>query len=234
MQKMHVSIIWKQITRPILAFWSKTRNFISSSIHTRPIKFPLSPSSSHRNPVDDVHAMYNTGLYSSDWNLDYTRIESGRSKLVQGRPPPSLRSGNKGRGSTRKLVPRGWQARRSGPSPYHVTIRIIKIHKARLAHSHFSTPRAERAAHHIFIDALECTHASRCTPYATRCIDFGAHLSVPGRGYPTVSAKIHTYIHIYIPFLPPSIRGQKRSCGASIVVVGYSMHEISSPFYYYY
>lgn len=98
MQKMHVSIIWKQITRPILAFWSKTRNFISSSIHTRSmIKFPLSPSSSHRNPVDDVHAMYNTGLYSSDWNLDYTRIESGRSKLVQGRPP-SFDRGTRGGG----------------------------------------------------------------------------------------------------------------------------------------
>lgn len=88
MQKMHVSIIWKQITRPILAFWSKTRNFISSSIHTRPIKFPLSPSSSRRNPVDDVHAMYNTGLYSSDWNLDYTRIESGRNLFKDDLPPP--------------------------------------------------------------------------------------------------------------------------------------------------
>lgn len=131
----------------------------------------------------------------------------------------SLKTRRRGRGYAEACSARVKAGkRRSGPSPYHVTIRIIKIHKARLAHSHFSTPRA---AHHIFIDALECTHASRGTPYATRCIDFGAHLSVPGHGYPTVSAKIHTYVYTYVctPFLPPfspSIRGQKGSCcGAS-------------------
>lgn len=167
--------------------------------------------------------MRNTGLYSSNWNLDYTRVETFRAdgRNLFKDALPSLRSlkTRRGRGYAEACSAKVKAGkRRSGPSPYHVTIRIIKIHKARLAHSHFSTPRA---AHHIFIDALECTHASRGTPYATRCIDFGAHLSVPGRGYPTVSAKIHTYVYTYVctPFLPPSspsIRGQKGSCcGAS-------------------
>lgn len=156
--------------------------------------------------------MRNTGLYSSNWNLDYTRVETfradGRNLFKDDLPTlRSLKTRRRGRGYAEACSARVKAGkRRSGPSPYHVTIRIIKIHKARLAHSHFSTPRA---AHHIFIDALECTHASRGTPYATRCIDFGAHLSVPGRGYPTVSAKIHTYV--YTPsFLSPLLPFEAR------------------------
>ena len=159
--------------------------------------------------------MRNTGLYSSDWNLDYTRVETfradGRNLFKDDLPTlRSLKTRRKERGYAEACSARVKAGkRRSGPSPYHVTIRIIKIHKARLAHSHFSTPRA---AHHIFIDALECTHASRGTPYATRCIDFGAHLSVSGRGYPTVSAKIHTYVYTYVPpsFLPPLLPFETR------------------------
>lgn len=130
---------------------------------------------------------------------------------------PSLRSlkTRRGRGYAEACSARVKAGkRRSGPSPYHVTIRIIKIHKARLAHSHFSTPRA---AHHIFIDALECTHASRghtlCNPvHRFRCALIRTWTWI-SNGF-----RENTYIRIY-PFLPlssPSIRGQKGSCcGAS-------------------
>lgn len=90
MQKMHVSIIWKQITRPILAFWSKTRNFISSSIHTRPmIKFPLSPP-----PLIEIQlTMYTrciTQVYIHRIEISITRESKavGRNLFKDDLPPP--------------------------------------------------------------------------------------------------------------------------------------------------
>ena len=111
--RLRPAIIWKQITRPILAFWSKTCNFISSSIHARPINFsPFSLSLSLSRWR--LYTRCVTQVYTRRIEISITRESKPFERTVEtcSRTTSPLfdrwRQGGK-RGGTRKLVPQGWR-----------------------------------------------------------------------------------------------------------------------------